>query len=45
MGDIISLVDSIQEDYVPPIPLKYKNKEPEPLEAKIGLYRLQVHSH
>ncbi|XP_028030016.1 uncharacterized protein LOC114242909 [Bombyx mandarina] len=36
MGDIISLVDSIQEDYVPPIPLKYKNKEPEPLEAKIA---------
>ncbi|CAB3235574.1 unnamed protein product [Arctia plantaginis] len=24
MGDIISLVDSIQEDYLPPIPLKYR---------------------
>lgn len=24
MGDIISLVDSIQEEFVPPIPMKYK---------------------
>lgn len=36
MGDIISLVDSIQEDYLPPIPLKYKNMPPEPLEPKVG---------
>ncbi|XP_072929208.1 uncharacterized protein [Epargyreus clarus] len=35
MGDIISLVDSIQEDYLPPIPLRYKNMEPEPLEPKV----------
>ncbi|RVE47579.1 hypothetical protein evm_007777 [Chilo suppressalis] len=35
MGDIISLVDSIQEDYLPPIPLRYKNMAPEPLEPKI----------
>ncbi|CAG4945432.1 unnamed protein product [Colias eurytheme] len=35
MGDIISLVDSIQEDYLPPIPLRYKNAAPEPLEEKI----------
>ncbi|XP_075976266.1 uncharacterized protein LOC142976660 [Anticarsia gemmatalis] len=27
MGDIISLVDSIQEDYLPPIPLKYKQHD------------------
>ncbi|KAL4711410.1 hypothetical protein ACJJTC_016164 [Scirpophaga incertulas] len=36
MGDIISLVDSIQEDYLPPIPLKYKNMTPEPLEPKVA---------
>lgn len=24
MGDIISLVDSIQEEFVPPIPMKYR---------------------
>lgn len=36
MGDIISLVDSIQEDYLPPIPLRYKNLDPLPLEPKIG---------
>ncbi|XP_026485605.2 uncharacterized protein LOC113393109 [Vanessa tameamea] len=35
MGDIISLVDSIQEDYLPPIPLRYKNMPPEPLQEKI----------
>ncbi|XP_047505228.1 uncharacterized protein LOC125049812 [Pieris napi] len=35
MGDIISLVDSIQEDYLPPIPLRYKNAAPEPLEEKV----------
>ncbi|XP_061384186.1 uncharacterized protein LOC116769255 [Danaus plexippus] len=35
MGDIISLVDSIQEDYLPPIPLRYKNLPPEPLEEKV----------
>lgn len=36
MGDIISLVDSIQDDYLPPIPLRYKNMEPEPEQPKIG---------
>ncbi|KAG6441379.1 hypothetical protein O3G_MSEX001723 [Manduca sexta] len=36
MGDIISLVDSIQEDYLPPIPLKYKNMEPEDLIPKVA---------
>lgn len=36
MGDIVSLVDSIQEDYLPPIPLKYKNAGPDPLEPKVG---------
>ncbi|XP_063827397.1 uncharacterized protein LOC135076859 [Ostrinia nubilalis] len=35
MGDIVSLVDSIQEDYLPPIPLRYKNMAPEPLEPKV----------
>ncbi|CAH0723772.1 unnamed protein product, partial [Brenthis ino] len=35
MGDIISLVDSIQEDYLPPIPLRYKNLPPEAFEEKI----------
>ncbi|XP_060802169.1 uncharacterized protein LOC106137624 isoform X1 [Amyelois transitella] len=35
MGDIISLVDSIQEDYLPPIPLRYKKMGPEPLVEKI----------
>ncbi|XP_013139792.1 PREDICTED: uncharacterized protein LOC106104319 [Papilio polytes] len=35
MGDIISLVDSIQDDYLPPIPLRYKNMEPEPEQPKI----------
>ncbi|VVC87446.1 unnamed protein product [Leptidea sinapis] len=35
MGEIISLVDSIQEDYLPPIPLRYKNAGPTPLEDRI----------
>ncbi|XP_068622996.1 uncharacterized protein [Battus philenor] len=35
MGDIVSLVDSIQDDYLPPIPLRYKKFEPTPLEPKI----------
>ncbi|KAM3967125.1 uncharacterized protein ACR2FA_011977 [Aphomia sociella] len=35
MGDIISLVDSIQEDYLPPIPLRYKKMGLEPLEEKV----------
>ncbi|XP_050667045.1 uncharacterized protein LOC126966832 [Leptidea sinapis] len=35
MGEIISLVDSIQEDYLPPIPLRYKNAGPTPLEERI----------
>ncbi|XP_059053560.1 uncharacterized protein LOC131847886 isoform X2 [Achroia grisella] len=35
MGDIISLVDSIQEDYIPPIPLRYKKVCPEPLEERV----------
>ncbi|XP_046967526.1 uncharacterized protein LOC124535371 [Vanessa cardui] len=35
MGEIISLVDSIQEDYLPPIPLRYKNIPAEPLQEKI----------
>ncbi|XP_014368688.2 uncharacterized protein LOC106718973 [Papilio machaon] len=35
MGDIISLVDSIQDDYLPPIPLRYKKMEPEPEQPKI----------
>lgn len=38
MGEIISLVDSIQEDYLPPIPLRYKNLPPEPIAEKIGRY-------
>ncbi|KAJ8719004.1 hypothetical protein PYW07_016560 [Mythimna separata] len=36
MGDIISLVDSIQEDYVPPVPMKYKRPAPEPMEWKVA---------
>lgn len=36
MGDIISLVDSIQEDYLPPIPLRYKKMPPEPIEPKMS---------
>ncbi|XP_049871189.1 uncharacterized protein LOC126370394 [Pectinophora gossypiella] len=35
MGEIISLVDSIQEEYLPPIPLKYKNMPPEPVEPRV----------
>ncbi|XP_031767072.2 uncharacterized protein LOC113519037 isoform X2 [Galleria mellonella] len=35
MGDIISLVDSIQEDYLPLIPLRYKNMGSEPLQDKV----------
>ncbi|XP_045767139.1 uncharacterized protein LOC123868654 isoform X1 [Maniola jurtina] len=35
MGDIISLVESVQEDYLPPIPLKYKNLPPEELQPKV----------
>lgn len=38
MGEIVSLVDSIQEDYLPPIPLRYKNLPPEPIAEKIGIY-------
>lgn len=36
MGDIVSLVDSIQDDYLPPIPLRYKKMEPQPVEEKVG---------
>ncbi|CAH2040497.1 unnamed protein product, partial [Iphiclides podalirius] len=35
MGEIISLVDSIQDDYLPPIPLRYKKQDPVPIEQKI----------
>ncbi|XP_047998135.1 uncharacterized protein LOC125235578 [Leguminivora glycinivorella] len=35
MGDIVSLVDSIQDDYVPSIPLKYKHMPPEPFEERV----------
>ncbi|KAJ8724456.1 hypothetical protein PYW08_015930 [Mythimna loreyi] len=35
MGDIISLVDSIQEDYVPPVPMRYKKPVFEPMEFKV----------
>ncbi|XP_061704655.1 uncharacterized protein LOC133516006 isoform X2 [Cydia pomonella] len=35
MGDIVSLVDSIQDDYVPSIPLKYKNMPPEAFEDRV----------
>ncbi|CAH0673959.1 unnamed protein product [Spodoptera exigua] len=35
MGDIISLVDSVQEDYIPPIPMKYKTHVDEPTEPKV----------
>ncbi|KAI8420924.1 hypothetical protein MSG28_008087 [Choristoneura fumiferana] len=35
MGDIISLVDSVQEDYLPPIPMKYKTMTDEPLFEKV----------
>lgn len=35
MGDIISLVDSVQEDYLPPIPMKYKTMTDEPLSRKL----------
>lgn len=37
LGDIVSLVDSIQEDYLPPIPMKYKNMEPEPMPERVGM--------
>lgn len=36
MGDIISLVESINEDYIPPVPLKYKKHVDEPMEPKVG---------
>ncbi|XP_063893773.1 uncharacterized protein LOC110379989 isoform X1 [Helicoverpa armigera] len=35
MGDIISLVDSVQEDYIPPVPLRYKKQVDEPVEPKV----------
>ncbi|XP_023934903.2 uncharacterized protein LOC112043630 [Bicyclus anynana] len=35
MGDIISLVESVQEDYLPPIPLRYKNMPAEQMAPKV----------
>ncbi|XP_022825897.1 uncharacterized protein LOC111355965 [Spodoptera litura] len=35
MGDIISLVDSVQEDYIPPIPMRYKTHIDDPIEPKV----------
>lgn len=43
MGDIISLVDSVQDDYLPPIPLRYKTPVDEPEEPKFG--KIFPHSH
>lgn len=44
MGDIISLVDSIQEDYLPPIPLRYKKMPPEEIEPKVGETDFFIHA-
>lgn len=42
MGDIISLVDSVQEDYLPPIPMKYKTMTDEPPFEKVGKTSLAI---
>lgn len=44
MGDIISLVDSIQEEYLTPIPLRYKNMAPEPMEPRTGEWAYPINN-